>query len=559
LYNETAIKKRKNKTVKKLFSILLLLLFASASVLSGCDLVTLNEYKYYNTVVMEIGETEITKETLIQRFNNIGAQYVEDGYSFAQAMQITIDSMINRELILMHAKEELGELTQNQKNDVWQEVYDSVNERLQEFEGQIKAEWNVVYLNVEEEEEEKSYPTFSPYEKKVTMVEGEFVRVEQDEEQTEEPIGNFVRENFDGNIDWVATGKTYAELQQEAWKRYMRNLKNSESWKQLSVVDEEVFDRELNRLYEIFEGNKYVALLEENFNNNLAIDNNAITQKYIELVQDSFAKYAFVDELGNVSEAAMEAYHIAMGSDAKSVYYHPNSGNEYIYISHILIKYTDEQTAQIADIEARREQNEIDDVQMELELQAVYNQIAGFARDEDGKEVGEAILASDIKNEIETALLAGNTPEEKAQIFNNYIYKYNQDDGMFNAEEPYVVNLDTEVEDKMVAPFANASRALYQEGEGSMSDLVLSDFGYHIIFYSKPVENLVSYENLMNITPELLYESTISLAGDKSMYDKMYDTVNKRSYSNYQTGLINQMRSEVQVTLYESRYSDLLK
>lgn len=547
--------------MKKLFSILLLILVAGASLLSGCDLVSLNEYKYYNTVVIKVGDVEVTKETLIQRFNNIGAQYVEDGYTVKQAMQITVDSIINRELVLAHAKETLGELTQNQKNDVWQSVYDSVNERLKEIEGQIKAEWNVVYLNMEEEVEEKTYPTFAPYEKKVTIVESEFVRVEEDEEDLEDPIGSFTRENFDENVDWVATGKTYADLQQEAWKRYVRNLKNIEDWKNLSTIDSEVFDRELNRLYDIFEGNKYVELLEKHFNNNLAIDNVAVVQKYIELVQDSFAKYGFVDEQGNVAESAMEAYHTAMGSDAKTVYYHPNSGSEYIYISHILIKYTDEQSAQIKAIKDRRAQNEIDDVQMNIELEAINTQLAAKVRNEEGKEVGESILANDILQEIENALLLGNTREEKAQIFNEFIYKYNQDDGMFNAEMPYVVNLDTEVQDKMVKPFADASRALYVQNNagGVMSGLVLSEFGYHIIFYSKPVENIIHYNDLLNITPETLYNTAISLAGDKTMYDKMYDTVTRRSYNNYQTGLINQMKSETEVTIYKSRYDDLLK
>ena len=546
--------------MKKIFSILLLILLSSASILSGCNLVSINEYKLYNTVVIEVGDVKITKETLLQRYNSIGAQYVKDGYSVEQAMQITVDSIINRELILMHAKSSLGELTQNQKNDVWQEVYDSVNERLKEIEGQVKAEWNVVYLNVEDEpEKEKTYATYVPYEKKVKLVEGEFVRVEVEDEEVELPIGNFVRENFDGNVDWVATGKTYSDLQQEAMSRYMRNLKNAESWKKLSTIDSEVFGRELTRLYDIFEGNKYVKLLEENFNNNLEVDNVAIVNKYIELVQDSFSKYGFVDELGNVADSAMQAYHSAMGSDSKTVYYHPNSGQEYIYISHILVKYTDEQTAEIESIKNRRAQNEIDDTQMNLELQAIYNQISGRIRDEEGKEMGELISASDILTQIQNALLLGNTVEEKAQIFNEYIYKYNKDDGMMNAETPYVVNLDTEVTDRMVKPFADASRELFQTGMGSLSGLVLTDFGYHIIFYSKPVQNIINYNDLLNITPEVLYDQTISLAGDKSMYDKMYETVNKRSFTNYQTGLINQMKSEVDVTIYKSRYSDLLK
>ena len=445
---------------------------------------------------MTVGTEEITK----------------DGYSVEEAMEVVVNSIINRELVLMKAKEVLGELTQAQKNEVWQEVYDSVNEQLNEYEGQIKAEWNVVYLQQEEEEEEETFDTYKPYEKEVIIVEGEFVHAPEDEPVVEEPIGDFVRENFNPGIDEEASGRTYAEIQAEAWKRYIRNLKNAEEWKNLSTVDEEVFERELARLYDIYEGNKYIALLEENFNNNLEIDNVAIVNKYIELVKESFTK----------TSVDMDAYHQAMGSDSKNVYYHPNSGNEYIYVSHVLIEYSDEQKEQIESLDAQLEAGDIDQITYDNELAIIRSQIAGKERNSEGKEIGEAKLASVILAEIENALAAaGNDLELKAQIFNDFIYKYNADPGMFNAEVPYVVNLDTEVQDKMVKPFADTSRELFLEGEGSLSELVATDFGYHIIYYSRPVENLIAYDSLLSITPEALYNAPLSLGLNKSVYDKM--------------------------------------
>lgn len=507
--------------------------------------------KYFNTVVIQIGDIEITKETLISRYNSIAAQYVEDGtYTLEQAMDYTVESIINRELILERAREVLGDLTQNQINDVWQEVYDNVNDALNEYEGQVKAEWNVVYLNTEEEEAPKTYAVYEPYEKEVELVNGEWLHVTEAEEPIEEPIGDFVRENFNTGIDETASGFTYAEVQVEAWKRYIRDLKNNEAWKELSTVEEEVFDRELNRLYEIFEGNKYIALLEEHFNNNQAIDNNAVVNKYIELVQDSFAKYAL----------DMDAYHEAMKKDAGSVYYHPNSGAEYVYVSHVLIKYNEEQTALLEDYKNQLEAGDIDQVTYDGLVATLQSQIAGKARNAEGEEVGEAILATDILTEIQNALAVyGNDVDAKAAAFNDFIYKYNQDDGMMNAEIPYVVNLDTEVTDQMVKPFADTSRELYVEGEGSLSGLVLTDYGYHIIFYSHPAENLIDYNSLMSITPEALYNTPLSAGLNKSLYDKMYESVTARSYSNYQTAVINEMKADTLITIYESRYADLLK
>jgi len=538
--------------VKKLFSVVILMLFASVSVLSGCDLVTINEAKYYSTVVMEVGDTEITKHELINRFNNIGSQYIEEGYSVDEAMQYTIDSMVNRELILTRAHEEVGELTQAQKNDVWQEVYDSVNSRLEEYEGQIRSEWNVSYLpeETEEETEEETFDVYEPYEKKVIMVNDEFVRVQEPEEPAEEPIGDFVREQFKSNIDEQASGVTYEEVQEEAWDRYIRDLINSESWKNVGTVESEVFNRELERLYDIYEGNKYIELIEKHFNFNLEINNQAITDKYIELVQDSFAKY-------NID---MDAYHEAMGDEAGKVYYHPNSGEEYIYVSHVLIDYSDEQNELLDTYSEQLESGEIDQVTYDGLVEDVQNNISAKARNEEGVEVGDEKSATEILSEIEYGLNSvGTDVELRAEKFNEFIYKYNQDPGMFNSETPYVINLDTSVEDKMVEEFANTSRELYQTGEGSLSELVLTEFGYHIIFYSNPVQNIINYDNLLNITPEALYNTPLSPGLNKSMYDKMFETVNERAFSNYQVSLINEMKSLIEVTIYESRYDDLVE
>ncbi|MGD9901080.1 MAG: hypothetical protein AB7S44_00905 [Spirochaetales bacterium] len=535
--------------MKRIFSVLLLILFASISMLSGCDLVSINEAKYYSTVVMTVGDTEITKEELINRYNSIADTYSSENYTSDKLMQITIDSIINRELILEYAKTEMGELSQYDQNAVWQEVYDYINGELKDLEDEIKVEWNIVSpTEATSEDTSVSYDTFAPYEPTVTMVSGDIVKVAAEADPVVPAIGDFVRENYNTGLE----NSVYIRVQNEAWTRYIRTLKNSESWKNLSTDSDEVFARELTRLYDIYEGNKYISNFEEYYNNNLTLDtvaNRAVLDKYIELVQDSFATYS-ID---------MDAYNSAMASDASSVYYHPNSGNEYIYVSHILIPYSDEQTALISDIEDRHDKNIIDDYEYNLELAQVANQISGKERDENGVEFGESKSASQILTEIQNALAAvGNDVEARAEIFNEFIYKYNTDSGMFNAETPYVVNLDTNVTDQMVAEFADASRALYYEGEGSMSGLVLTDYGYHIIFYSYPVQNIVDYNDLLNIDALALYNTKLSAGLEKNMYQKIYDMVTVRSYDDYQTGLINQLRSEANITIYETRYQDLL-
>ena len=202
--------------MKRLFSLLVLILFASISVLSGCDLISLNEAKYYSTVVVTVGDTEFTKEDLTSRFNTVGSDYIDQGYSIEEAMQYTIDSLVNRELLLQKAHQVLGDLSQYDKNAVWQEVYDYINGQLKELEGQIKAEWGIISPSSEEEEDNTvSYDPYSPYEPAVIMEAGQIVKVAQEQDPIVPPIGDFVRENYNTGLEV----SVYENIQEEAWKR----------------------------------------------------------------------------------------------------------------------------------------------------------------------------------------------------------------------------------------------------------------------------------------------------------------------------------------------------
>ncbi len=186
--------------------------------------------------------------------------------------------------------------------------------------------------------------------------------------------------------------------------------------------------------------------------------------------------------------------------------------------------------------------------------------------------------------EIETALTAIVDVDERARIFNEFIYRYGADQGMFNAEIPYIVNIDTEVTDAMIKPFADEARALHVLGEGSVSSTPVlglvwdeetrqnnidngssdapndSIFGYHIVFYSRVVDNIINYDSLSSLTPEAL-NNTLVYPGlsEQTWFHKIYDQVTYRDYANYQTSVINQLKATVEIVKYESRYDDLFK
>lgn len=528
--------------MKRFLAIILIVLISSVSFLSGCDLITRNDHEYFSTTVLKIGDTEINKYLLIERYNQWGSDLVSQGYSYEEAFDQVIENMIVRELLIMEGKEQYGELEQAEINDILEDVYESVNDMLEDYEGIVRSEMDVE-ITTEEEEEEETFAVYEPYEPEVTYDGATFSKPDRPTFEAEDPIGEFTVRN---NNDYGIEESVWQEIQDEAWARYIRNRRNNQAWQELADDDTSVFNNELDRLYDIFEGNYYLEKLEEEFNYNQTIDNEAIEAKYIELVQDSFSKYAI----------NMDQYHSDMASNAESVYWHPS--DEYVEVSHILVKYTDEQEELLADIESRHDDGLLGEVEYQQELDALYAQIGAKER-VDGVETGEVKLASTILSELNAALAPYSDPAERAEVFNDFIYKYNGDPGMENAEYPYVVNIDTEVDDRMVEAFANESRRLYtEETVGAVSELILTDFGYHIIYYAGVKQNVITYDNLLNITAEELYEQKLNPGSNKTLYHKIYESINSRSYTDYQTTVIEQLKTEIEITIYENRYKELL-
>ena len=140
---------------------------------------------------------------------------------------------------------------------------------------------------------------------------------------------------------------------------------------------------------------------------------------------------------------------------------------------------------------------------------------------------------------------------------------------LLNQEYYYVVNLDTEVEDKMVKAFADTSRELIEKGAGSLGEPVLVEAsnysGYHIILAIGKVDNMVDISNLEEFGKGLsfdgaikkLYETKIMVGTDKTLYDALFDLVYKDTFSTYQTNISNTLKDNAKITKYNSFIKDL--
>lgn len=553
--------------MKKFITYIFSLLFC-VTMFAGCSLIQLNPTKYYSQTVAQIvydknNKVNFAMKDLLEAYNNYGYQLQQNNSTLSSedALKQTAELMVQRYMLVKEIKNQIGELTQGEKNVLMRETYEHINTTLASLEDEIRVEWDRV-VNEDDKEEDSSteeegpteYQEYKPtvervyYEEEVNGVKkykSKLVRVEEEKEpEDESDPGKFVQ-----NI-------TDADVSAEAWKRYMKTLQKNNEKLGIKLSDEKAFEKEINRIYGVLEENKYISKYQEHLTKNLEIDSTSVVESYKQ-------KYKRDYELYSNNESA---YHTAMANDASTVYYHPNSGNEYVYVTHVLLGFSDETLAKIKNLEKLYKSNSIEKSVYEEKLKQLQNiettMIDYYDENGNKKQISAQLAYEEILNNVSKYDKDVNF-ELRAKEFNKYIYKYNTDQGILNRDFAYVVNLDTNVEDQMVKEFADEARRLQKkEGVGAMSEPILTEYGYHIILNLGPVTNVVEYNNIDNLTWEALYNVKTQPSSEKTLFHVEYDALNsdETKVNAILTSLVNDLAAQVEVVNYwEKRYLTLLK
>ena len=526
-------------------------IFSIAAVFAGCDLVTTNTAKVLAATVVEVvidGETiTITKEQLLIGYNNYGAGLVQNsGYTVENAVKSTVDLLINREIILFKAKQ-LITLTEAQEQQVWKDTYASLNSNLAQYESTIKAEKDIVYPT-NPTEEEPTITLYTPFEREVELVleEGVYtlrkVVAEQDELEFDP--------NFVSGVEGFVQITTNDTLGVQAMQRYIKQLKSNEKEKKLSTVDAEVWAREVERIYKNTLESLYLTKFEELYEAQFNISLQTLISRYVSLTREDYINYA--------NETTFNSYFSAAKENISGVYYHPTE--EFFKVSHILMQYSSEQQAIVDQAKSDRDAGYISGAEYKAIIDSITAAIRGNEKSfETGLETGNTPLASSVLESLQLEL-AGKSYEQQTQIFNNYIYRYNTDPGIMNAEKPYVVGL---TQSDMVEAFTNASRDLNSANiKGAISGLVATEYGVHIIMFLGKVENLVTISDIStfnnnSIDIERVFNYKLYDLNTKTMLDQIYDMVKTSQSTSYQNMLLSQYRANSQIRKYESKYSYL--
>lgn len=545
---------------KKFFAIVFLICFTAFS-FCGCSIIETNKSKYYNSPIVVIdNDICITREefsTYYTNYYNYYAQmYQKYGLTNYQP-QINVDDVLNalieQKLILREAKKSFT-LTKSQQNEIWQNVYDQINTNIKSYYDEIKLDWDIKDDDEDDSSSSDTQPSkIEEYIKKIelklnpTTNEYELVKVSSTKQDVENVVGGL--ENFKKDID-------DEKLFNEGYNRYIKDIKSSLENKGEVVPDndDEVLTKELNRLYKNFEDSYFVDLFNNSASNYVDITLNEVKERINELVKEDYLRYT-IDSDGYKTD-------VLDSSKASEIYYHIDSSSNYFSVTHILIKFNDDDIqAEGESLNTQKDGGLSNEAYMNamfklMEKVKVNPRNENFVKDENTEKT-----AKEVYDELIAKLNNETNFNDKAELFVDYINKYNEDPGITTSSYNYVMSKDSS--NNMDSHFYETSKYLYNEGTLGSVDVAMSSYGFHIIMYCGSPSNGITVDNVesYSVTDSdlLKLNNTIVKAGiNKNYIDKVYEELLDKKFTEYKESLIQSKYDESLITIYYDKINALL-
>lgn len=569
---------------KKLSFFILCLMMSVTFLFAGCDLFPRNQEAYLNRPVATLeykdgNKQDITTEQFISAFNSYGSTLVQNGTEMEDALKQTLNVLVNRQVMLNEAKQKVT-LSDDDKLEVLNDVYDSLVSNLQTFENEVEEEWEIAQTPAAEEETEETSNLYTPYTQTAKVVKviklGDAERVEDIDYVLAD--GEIVKEYRIQLIDNEAerTFKNFADLEavttaiknqyynqqattaqsrvkKEAFRRYIAVLKSNEKGLKLATDIDSVFARQAKKTFDNVEENKYITSLEEYYKSDSeysTITVRQVLEKYKALMLSSKFTY----------ENDYSAYQTAMLDSFKDVNY--VTDNKFFNVSHILIKFDDAQKAEYDNLKTNLDNGSLMYQEYKNRMDELVAEIKANVMDtKTGEVVSErSISANKVLSNLQADLAKCTTDDQKTQVFKDYLYTYNEDGGIMNAEYAYVIGTE---ESRMVESFTNTSRDLHEKGVyGEISGLVVSEYGVHIIFYMGGINNQFEIDNaaefkLADSDIEKLVSKKLNEFNNKTLFDKVFEQLSGDNYSIFENMNLNVIKKDVKVTEYPDVYKNL--
>lgn len=483
-------------------------------------------------------EHNIYKSEFKSVYNYYGYYYQQYyGYSAQEVVDLLVENLAVERIVLNLADAYINfgyiSLETYEKNSIAQSVYTSIDSAISSAKAEILEERGITAdeddhdHDEEETETETTYPTKDEtvgiydamtrdelvelcQERKILSVPAKGDDAAQDEidKITVRQLKNLLVKNDRKDVEvWTPSLSRYPglntfdeetrSLELEAFSRALKNIKESvytlyditaeqkadiekeyeefekiTNTKGLSYVYGALQDTVIAYLYagRTYEDQQKMTLIEEYITGTVEVTRSDVEEIYNRTLAQQKAQFA-----------TESGYESAISADTKLLYF---PDDNHFFVKHILIPFSEEQTNELTayknSVENAVEGNYLAYRDRLAEQITSYEHVAG-------EDYGDPISVNAIYNEVVNKVGGAVTLYEKERAFDDLIYKYNTDPGIFGKTYGYMEKYDLgSSTESYMEEFAAAARKLYEGGvEGAISGKIVTDYGVHIMYLSK--------------------------------------------------------------------------
>jgi hypothetical protein len=476
----------------------------------------------------------------------------EQGMSVEAAVEYLAEMLKSAELVMVEVEKlfdaEILYWTKDDVESIQQSVYKEINQGILQIKNSILSQRDKDLINLTEEElaaqGETTYPIMpteeethvSPryYVEKPTEFEYEWYdswylndRWYIEGEEIETSTGKIIVNPYENSFPGMYGDEDDKSLSREALQQYINQMfESSQNLINTTKEQEDIMEGERNAIKNTIdsEGVEYAypmlgktlmakMLIGRSYINTIRLEK---LEKYVTIDQVSVAENDVLGYYNSVlstqtnnfrakrTSSMTDAQYLAAQKKAQEAYdaavqskdlilFHPS--NRYVFVKHILLPFSTEQTKALSNFKSR--EGYVDggknDEALEAKVAAfkaelaentvVYPHVNGENDTNNPKTSEEVFL--EIKAQMNRV---SSSVVQAERLFNEYIYKYNTDPGIFDNDMGYAVvfELGQGEPEQFMTEFAEGARDFRREGYSVgrvLNNYVVTDYGIHIMYY----------------------------------------------------------------------------
>jgi parvulin-like peptidyl-prolyl isomerase len=573
----------------------------ACSALAACATVekdTVSDYKQVVAVLWQdtADEKPLFKYQLVRLFNQQASSLIsQQGMTVSAAMDYCLESLINRELMVHEVKRRMSvgaadpdympSPTQKQLNDLWRGIYTSIDSQLFSLAVEVAAEYKMDEP-VQKATGEGSTPTYTVKAAQTGVWESytdeDRAWLQANDEVTYAAIvPSEVAEDFEWVPEAYRAPKADDILSLEALRRFVQLMINNIEPAYLTADETVLYNQDkallasyankngaaLSQLYfdiqrtfvvqyyfyrDQYDG-QLLTNLQNFINNTTAVTNAEVQAEYNRLLAEQKTSFktisTYTAALENTTSTTPILHHPVLVTDT-------GADNTEFFVKHILVPLSEAQTAELTALKATAATPE----EIEARRAQLCANITTYVHTDgyDDLSVPQKTIAQ-VMAEVKAAM-SGRTGWNAEQKFEELIYKYNTDPGIFNNPKGY--GLRAADKSSYVAEFEAAAKALYEAYVADKTktplgtvyaDPVVTDFGVHIMMLSSVVKP--QDEAAMSDFTTVMWNQTVK----QQLTATVRTNKLSNAYTNYEKISLQKFRADADVQTYAARYADIIK